>query len=128
MATGVILIGDAASWSDPIIGQGLSVALRDARSVGDVLLASDDWHPHAFRGYVEERSERMRRLRIAAFLYTETRCTFSEQGRERRRRYFERQLDDARMFGLVQAVLSGPESAPAETFTDGNIQRVLMLA
>ena len=30
-ADGVVLIGDAAGYNDPIIGQGLSIALRDAR-------------------------------------------------------------------------------------------------
>ena len=32
-APGVVLIGDAAGWNDPIIGQGLSIALRDVRMV-----------------------------------------------------------------------------------------------
>ena len=34
---GVVLIGDAAGWNDPIIGEGLSIALRDARTVADVV-------------------------------------------------------------------------------------------
>ncbi len=29
-ADGVVLIGDSAGWSDPIIGQGMSVTFRDA--------------------------------------------------------------------------------------------------
>ena len=35
---GVVLVGDAAGHNDPIIGQGLSVALRDARIVRDLIL------------------------------------------------------------------------------------------
>ena len=35
---GVVLIGDAAGHNDPIIGQGLSIALRDARIVRDLVL------------------------------------------------------------------------------------------
>src|SRR3954451_15230296 len=35
---GAVLIGDAAGYSDPIIGQGLTVAVRDARLVGEALL------------------------------------------------------------------------------------------
>ena len=56
---GVVLIGDAAGWSDPIIGAGLSVAMRDARLISDVLLAGDDWSPDAFDSYVTERAERV---------------------------------------------------------------------
>src|SRR5215207_1622027 len=53
---GVGLIGDAAGWSDPIIGEGLSVAIRDARSVADVILRDDDdWSVEAFEPYVIER-------------------------------------------------------------------------
>ena len=37
-APGVVLIGDAAGHNDPIIGQGLSIAMRDARMVRDLVL------------------------------------------------------------------------------------------
>ena len=37
-ADGVVLIGDAAGHNDPIIGQGLSISMRDARTVRDLVL------------------------------------------------------------------------------------------
>ena len=40
---GVALVGDAASSNDPSWGQGLSLALRDARILSDELLADADW-------------------------------------------------------------------------------------
>ena len=40
---GVALVGDAASSNDPSWGQGLALALRDARVLSDELLASHDW-------------------------------------------------------------------------------------
>jgi 2-polyprenyl-6-methoxyphenol hydroxylase-like FAD-dependent oxidoreductase len=40
---GIALIGDAAATSDPTWGQGLSLALRDARVLTDFLRADDDW-------------------------------------------------------------------------------------
>lgn len=40
---GVVLIGDAASTSDPTYGQGLSFALRGARVLRDELAANPDW-------------------------------------------------------------------------------------
>jgi 2-polyprenyl-6-methoxyphenol hydroxylase-like FAD-dependent oxidoreductase len=40
---GVVLIGDAASASDPTYGSGLAMALRDVRRLRDELLAETDW-------------------------------------------------------------------------------------
>jgi 2-polyprenyl-6-methoxyphenol hydroxylase-like FAD-dependent oxidoreductase len=40
---GVVLIGDAASASDPIWGQGLSLTCRDARVLTDLLRENRDW-------------------------------------------------------------------------------------
>jgi 2-polyprenyl-6-methoxyphenol hydroxylase-like FAD-dependent oxidoreductase len=40
---GVVLIGDAASASDPIWGQGLSLTCRDARVLTDLLRENQDW-------------------------------------------------------------------------------------
>jgi menaquinone-9 beta-reductase len=42
-ANGIALIGDAAATSDPTWGQGLSLTLRDARTLRDALLADEDW-------------------------------------------------------------------------------------
>jgi menaquinone-9 beta-reductase len=40
---GVVLIGDAASASDPAWGCGLALSLRDVRLLRDQLTGSDDW-------------------------------------------------------------------------------------
>ena len=40
---GVALVGDAAASNDPSWGQGLALALRDARALSDELLANHDW-------------------------------------------------------------------------------------
>ncbi len=40
---GVALLGDTATSSDPTLGQGLSLTLRDARVLRDRLLSSTDW-------------------------------------------------------------------------------------
>jgi 2-polyprenyl-6-methoxyphenol hydroxylase-like FAD-dependent oxidoreductase len=125
VVAGAVLIGDAAGWNDPIIGQGLSIALRDARTVADVLLASDDRSPAAFADYVEERKERMRRLALSARITTAIRCTFTDEGRERRGRWFQAFLADPLMLGQILAVLAGPETAPAEAFTDEAVAATL---
>jgi 2-polyprenyl-6-methoxyphenol hydroxylase-like FAD-dependent oxidoreductase len=62
----VVLIGDAGRWSDPIIGQGMSVTFRDVHMITDVMTSTADWTVEAFAPYREERRERMRRLRFAS--------------------------------------------------------------
>jgi 2-polyprenyl-6-methoxyphenol hydroxylase-like FAD-dependent oxidoreductase len=122
---GVVLIGDAAGWNDPIIGQGLSVSMRDARSVAGIMCQEGDWTPQAFAPYAEERRERMRRLKIAAALMTELRCTFTPEGARRRQRWFERAATDPSRLALILAYLRGPETVPAETFEPGTIRQGL---
>jgi 2-polyprenyl-6-methoxyphenol hydroxylase-like FAD-dependent oxidoreductase len=123
---GVVLIGDAAGWTDPIIGEGLSVAMRDARMVSEVLLG-EDWSPSAFTPYVEERAERCRRLRIGAHLMTETRCTFTPEGRARRDAFGAEMMTNPLSLGLMFSLFAGPETAPAEAFAPENVNRILAL-
>ena len=49
----VVLIGDAASTSDPTWGQGLSLTVRDVRVLRDQLLTHEDWDM-AGHAYAEE--------------------------------------------------------------------------
>jgi 2-polyprenyl-6-methoxyphenol hydroxylase-like FAD-dependent oxidoreductase len=49
-ADGVVLIGDAAGWSEPTLGQGLSVSMRDVRIVSELLLANTRWDRLTFGG------------------------------------------------------------------------------
>ena len=125
---GGVLIGDAAGWNDPILGCGLSIALRDARSVADVLLAGHDWSPDAFIGYVTERAERMRRLRVSAHLSTELHCTFTPAGVERRRAFKQRMATDPLVRALRTVALTGAEAAPAGAFDDDVLTRALAFA
>jgi 2-polyprenyl-6-methoxyphenol hydroxylase-like FAD-dependent oxidoreductase len=116
LAEGAVLVGDAAGYNDPIIGQGLAIALRDARMVAELLIASADWSPERLRTYAEERAERMRRLRFAAALVTDLRATFTPEGRRRRRRVFDLAAEaDERTLPLI-ASLVGPERIPRHLF------------
>lgn len=122
---GVVLVGDAAGWNDPIIGLGLSITYRDVRNVSEILKASDDWSEAAFAPYREERTERMRRLKIAGQLQSALDMEFGEAARARRQRYHEKGAADPtlRLHGI--AVMAGPEMAPPETFTEAHRARVL---
>lgn len=122
---GVVLVGDAAGWNDPIVGLGLSITYRDVRMVSDILTDGDDWSPAAFRSYGEERAERLRRLRFAAAIQSRLDMEFDEAARARRRRHFERSAADPSVGLHGVAVMAGPEAVPADFFTDAGWAHVL---
>jgi 2-polyprenyl-6-methoxyphenol hydroxylase-like FAD-dependent oxidoreductase len=125
-APGVVLVGDAAGWNDPIIGQGLSIALRDVRIVTDILRdrrAAPDFTP-----YAAERGERMRRLRIAARVATDLSATFTPAGSARRGAYNAAAATDPVLAAPRMAIQLGPDALPAEAFTEYNLERILALA
>lgn len=125
-ADGVVLVGDAAGWNDPIVGLGLSITYRDVRIVSDIL-AAGDWSTAAFRPYAQERAERMRRLRFAASIQAALDMEFGPEAKARRRRHFERSAADPSLGLHGVAVMAGPEVAPAEYFTEESRARVLEL-
>jgi 2-polyprenyl-6-methoxyphenol hydroxylase-like FAD-dependent oxidoreductase len=128
LVEGAVLIGDAAGWNDPIIGQGLSIALRDARMVSEIMLGDGrDWSARAFTPYAVERKERLRRLRIAASLTTDMRCTFTPEGAARRGAWYAKMMQDPLIAATALCPLIGPESMPAEGFEPATIERVLAL-
>jgi 2-polyprenyl-6-methoxyphenol hydroxylase-like FAD-dependent oxidoreductase len=121
---GIVLIGDAAGHNDPIIGQGLSIALRDVRLVSEILRdARTTGREPDFRPYVEERAERMRRLRITAQVATTLRVEFGSEARERRARVGKRMA--AGQLAPLPASLIGPERLPAEAFLPETIEKLL---
>lgn len=122
---GLVLIGDAAGSNDPIIGQGLSITLRDVRLVRDALLSARDWTPAIFTRYATERAERMRRLRFSASVVSALENEFGPLARERRRRVRERQMEDPSLLLPLFAALLGPDNIPAESFEESVRQRLL---
>ncbi len=114
---GAVLVGDAAGWTDPLAGCGLSSAYRDARVASEILLAGDDWSPGAFAPYAAERNERLRRLRFITEIETALTCDFAERGRARRRQFFERFSSEPAISAHLIANLAGPESQPAHVYT-----------
>jgi 2-polyprenyl-6-methoxyphenol hydroxylase-like FAD-dependent oxidoreductase len=122
---GGVLIGDAAGWTDPLSGCGLSSAYRDARVVSEILLASNDWAPAAFAPYAAERGERLRRLRFITEIESTLICDFEDRGRARRRQYFNRLPSEPKLLAHLVANLAGPESQPAEVYTPAHRAYVL---
>ena len=121
---GVVLVGDAAGHNDPIIGQGLSIALRDARIVRDLVLdgARD---PAAFRPYGEERFARMERLRLIADMVAVSQSEDADN-RPARRAYVGDKLAamDSEIFPLLAGAFIGPEQVPDELVDTRVLDRI----
>jgi 2-polyprenyl-6-methoxyphenol hydroxylase-like FAD-dependent oxidoreductase len=125
---GAVLIGDAGGWNDPITGQGLSITLRDVRLVTEILRASSDWSATGLAPYVEERRERLRRLRFAAQIQSALHAEFGEEARSRRRRAAARFAEDPSLSLTLLSGMLGPENVGAECFTEDRRQRILALS
>jgi menaquinone-9 beta-reductase len=115
-APGVVLIGDAAGHNDPTIGQGLSVAFRDAHLVCAALLGSERWNGNIFVPYIEERRERMRRLRFTARQFSILQAEFTDAARERRRRASERIAANRDLALPLLTPTKGPFAMPDHVF------------
>jgi 2-polyprenyl-6-methoxyphenol hydroxylase-like FAD-dependent oxidoreductase len=123
---GAVLIGDAAGFSDPFIGQGLSVAMRDVRMVASALARSDDWSAASFDEYRDERAERMRRLRICVSAATDERIPLGpDRLEERRRRMALSRGEDLDLFMLNAMVIIGPDLIPEASLAPEVRQRLV---
>jgi 2-polyprenyl-6-methoxyphenol hydroxylase-like FAD-dependent oxidoreductase len=123
-AQGVVLIGDAAGYNDPIIGQGLSISMRDARIVRDLVLDGAR-QPADFAPYAEERVERMRRLRLIADVVSVTEAEDAANRQARRAFMAERfAARDPEVFPLLVGPFAGPETVPAEIFDSPILERI----
>lgn len=117
-ADGVVLIGDAAGHSDPGIGCGLSIALRDARIVRDLVLAGAR-RAGDFAPYGVERVERLRRLRLIAELVSAATVDAGAGRAVRRRRFAEAMATmDSGICQLVLGMFAGPETIAADLVDD----------
>ena len=114
---GAVLIGDAAGYSDPIWGQGLSSTFRDSRVVRDLLLGSSNWSASTFEPYVEERRERTRRLRWETRFATALFGRFEAEALAARARAKERMARQPEMAGYIVAGMAGPDVPPPAVFT-----------
>jgi 2-polyprenyl-6-methoxyphenol hydroxylase-like FAD-dependent oxidoreductase len=124
-APGVVLVGDAAGWSNPIIGQGLAVAMRDVRHVVDVVTAEAGVGHSELGGYVSERRERMRRLRATAFVDTCVLSRFDEIGRATRVEWRERIASDGDAAAHVFGKAVGVDDFAASAYDIATVERLV---
>lgn len=109
---GIALIGDAAASSDPAWGQGISLTLRDVRTLRDRLLEAEEWDT-AGHAYATAHDGYYGRLHTFEDWFTSLFYEPGKAGNKRRRRLMtgEVNLDD---FDPFQ---SGPESSEADAAT-----------
>jgi 2-polyprenyl-6-methoxyphenol hydroxylase-like FAD-dependent oxidoreductase len=108
-APGVVLVGDAAGYNDPIIGQGLSLSMADIRDVAGVLLGGGRT-TQDFARYGVARNDRHTKQRLAAQTMAELMCSFSEEDAGRRLRALPLLESDA--MAIAAALMAGPEVLP----------------
>jgi len=121
---GVVLIGDAAGHNDPVIGQGLSIALRDARIVRDLVL-NGARTADAFASYGSERMDRMAVLRFIADVVAVCQAEDADNRPARRAFMVERIVGmDPEFMGLMMAAFAGPENLPVDALDYGIIDRI----
>jgi menaquinone-9 beta-reductase len=125
VAPGIVLIGDAAGHNDPSGGQGISIALKDARLVCEALNATKAWTPEAFAPYASQRREQMRRLRFSTRLLSIYRMEFTEEARRRRLTGHERIAADPELMLPFVAMQKGPFAVPSEAFSERIWDRLL---
>jgi 2-polyprenyl-6-methoxyphenol hydroxylase-like FAD-dependent oxidoreductase len=125
VAPGIVLIGDAAGHNDPSGGQGISIALKDARLVCEALNTTKAWTPETFAPYASQRREQMRRLRFSARLLSTYRMEFTDQARQRRRMGRKRMVADPELALPFMALQKGPFAVPSEAFSEHMWDRLL---
>ena len=106
---GVVLVGDAAATCDPSWGQGLSMAVRDARVLRDALLETEDWAAAGAR-YAADHDRAFATIRATEAWFTNL---FLDTGPEAdARREVALPLIAREPDRIPDAFMSGPDPAP----------------
>jgi 2-polyprenyl-6-methoxyphenol hydroxylase-like FAD-dependent oxidoreductase len=106
-ADGVALIGDAGGYNNPLIGQGLSLAVRDAGVLADLVNAEGGATRGALESYAAERTERLRRARVSCLVDTWANDGFRVQDADERARLYARSETDEVLAALMDAQWKG---------------------
>ena len=124
---GIVLIGDAGGYNGPIIGQGLSLALRDVRLLSEILLEEREWAPPRLERYGAQRRKGLLRMRSVAALRAALSAQFGFEAAARRAHFRDRVREDPNL-GIVAVVTHvGPDRAPAWVFDETIRTNVLNL-
>lgn len=123
-AEGVVLVGDSAGHNDPVIGEGLSIAMRDARIVRDLVFEGARG-PAGFAPYGAERLGRMERLRFGADIVAIAQAEDADNRVERRAFVLDRMAAmDPEVFPVLFGLFAGPENIPQELVNPELLARI----
>ncbi len=111
---GVVLVGDAAGYENPLQGLGLSFALRDVRELSDLLLATPDWSVEVLERFGAGRSGLRRLSKLATELDLWINDGYHVQDPAERARRLDCAVRDDVVRTLVQAAFVGFDSLPAD--------------
>ena len=113
-APGVVLVGDAAGYNDPIIGQGLSLTMADVRDVPAVILAGGR-APRRSPSTARRPRDRHAKQRMAAQTMAELMCSFGDEARRPPPAGAAAPRQRRRPRSLIGALFAGPEVLPPGT-------------
>jgi 2-polyprenyl-6-methoxyphenol hydroxylase-like FAD-dependent oxidoreductase len=112
LAEGVVLIGDAAGYENPLQGQGLSMAMNDVYEVSQALLSDD---PAAnLEAYADGRATRKRLADVGTVLEVWTNEGFIVQDPEERAAREEFVEGDELLLALARCYRTGFDSLPQD--------------
>lgn len=121
---GVVLIGDAGGYNNPLIGQGLALGLRDVRVLSEQLLGNAGTTGERLEAYGHERTERLRRARIACLLVVWVHECFRRQAPRARPVLRERAAKDELLTALQSTPWRGFDILP-RTPGDDEVRELL---
>lgn len=121
-APGVVLVGDAAGFSNPVCAQGIAIGMRDVRLVSEAVLGSapaDGSTTDRFAAYADDRARRMARLRTVAQFFSLTNLPGGPGHRELRRRVRDVVARDPDAAVAFTPIHQGPAAPPDHVFDPG---------
>jgi 2-polyprenyl-6-methoxyphenol hydroxylase-like FAD-dependent oxidoreductase len=124
---GLVLIGDAAGWIDPLIGQGLAMAMRDARLITEALLDNSEWSSDIFSEYVDDRRKRLEILALSARVQQRLDVDFSPDFAPRRLEVVDAVRADPVFSALMSAQFAGAEAADPVVLQPAELDRLRSL-
>lgn len=122
---GVLFIGDAAGFSNPLCAQGLAVCMRDVRLVSEAILGSDSWGEALFAGYISDRELRMSRLRTFARFFTLATVPSGAVSADVQERIRGRAATESAVAELFSPIHVGPYLAPPRVFDIPHIEETI---
>jgi 2-polyprenyl-6-methoxyphenol hydroxylase-like FAD-dependent oxidoreductase len=116
LADGVVLIGDAAGYENPLQGQGLSMALRDASDVSAALLSAS--RAEGLAAYARNRAVRQRLANLGVALEVWANDSFAVQDPDERAARYEHIRSDEILAELEISFAVGFDKLPTDLTRD----------